>query len=290
MFVFQLEHQGICLFCWLSSASLVGITAKLWPHCTCSVSDYPCLDTKDNNFITWCWQLPPPPAFRVCSNKPSLAPVFQVSWDTTDPNSLLLIICHVQMSQCCPRFLCVFLQRISGCILYICGSCRTYELVCVLERQGKKGTPLCPSTLPNCYLPLLCRCHGYSALSLPSLLSVGGYGGMGLERRGEKWLWLLPLRHIHTSAAESPPTTTTITPPSSHFPSSTASRLLPSFPPSFLPSHHPICTLLDPPPPQPICVSYLHLLITFFLPHSLCWPSLVSSAWLAWADFFARVW
>lgn len=142
------------------------------------------------------------------------------------------------MSRCCPRFLCVFLQRISGCILYICGSCRTYELVCVLERRGKKGTPLCPSTLPNCYLPLLCRCHGYSALSLPSLLSVGGYGGMGLERRGEKWLWLLPLRHIHTSAAESPPPPPPPSPPpSSHFPSSTASFLpsfLPSLPPSFL--------------------------------------------------------
>lgn len=228
-------------------------------------------------------------------NKPSLAPVFQVSWVTTDPKSLLLIICHVQMSQCCPRFLCVFLQRISGCILYICGSCRTYELVCVLERRGKKGTPLCPSTLPNCYLPLLCRCHGYSALSLPSLLSVGGYGGMGLERRGEKWLWLLPLRHIHTSAAESPPPPPPPSPPpSSHFPSSTASRLLPSFLPSLLPSFSSsnLLTTRPPPPHPPTHLCLLSASAHHILPPSLslCWPSLVSSAWLAWADFFARVW
>lgn len=191
------------------------------------------------------------------------------------------------MSQCCPRFLCVFLQRISGCILYICGSCRTYELVCVLERQGKKGTPLCPSTLPNCYLPLLCRCHGYSALSLPSLLSVGGYGGMGLERRGEKWLWLLPLRHIHTSAAESPPPPPPppSPPPSSHFPSSTASRLLPSFLPSLLPSFSSsnLHTTRPPPPHPPTHLCLLSASAHHILPPSLslCWTSLVSSAWLA---------
>lgn len=67
----------------------------------------------------------------------------------------------------------------------------------------------------------------------------------------EKWLWLLPLRHIHTSAAESCPP----------LPSSFSTSF---FLPSLLPSEHPICTLLDPPPS--ICVSYLHLLITLSAP------------------------
>lgn len=56
MLVFQRECQRVCLFCWLSSASLVGIIAELQPR-TCSVSHYPHLDTKVINFITRCWQL-----------------------------------------------------------------------------------------------------------------------------------------------------------------------------------------------------------------------------------------
>lgn len=41
-----------CLSFNLNARESVYFAAKHWPHCTCSVSYYPCLDTKDNNFIT----------------------------------------------------------------------------------------------------------------------------------------------------------------------------------------------------------------------------------------------
>lgn len=122
------------------------------------------------------------------------------------------------------------------------------------------------------------RCSAVAMDTVPSLsplscLSVGmeGWGSKGEERSGSGCclcVIFIPVQlraphHHHHHHHPLPPLISPLPPPPASF--------LPSFPPSFLPSHHPICTLLDPhpPTPQPICVSYLHLLITFFLPHSL---------------------
>lgn len=51
------------------------------------------------------------------------------------------------------------------------------------QTEKERNMSLCLSVLPDCYPPLFCRCHGYSALSPPPP-PAGGYGGMGLERRG----------------------------------------------------------------------------------------------------------
>lgn len=144
--------------------------------------------------------------------------------------------------------------------------------VCWRDRERKEHHCAPAHSLTATY-----RCSAVAMDTVPSLsplscLSVGmeGWGSKGEERSGSGCclcVIFIPVQlrapHHHHHHHPLPPLISPLPPPPASF--------LPSFPPSFLPSHHPICTLLDPhpPTPQPICVSYLHLLITFFLPHSL---------------------
>lgn len=87
----------------------------------------------------------------------------------------------------------------------------------VRETQDKGNAPLCPNTLPRCYLPLLCRCHGYSALSLSLsslLLGMEGWGWRGV-RRGEVALAAASASYSYQCSWALPPP-----PPPSSFPPS----------------------------------------------------------------------
>lgn len=132
----------------------------------------------------------------------------------------------------------------------------------------KKDRERADHALPNCYLPLLSRCHGYSS---PSPLSWRVWrDGAGEKWEEEKWLWLLPLRHIHSSAAES-------CPPFPLF------LLHSSFSSSNLhtarsPPHLYLCLL------SASAHSFLSLSRSPSLAHSLS-AGAVSSVWLTWPDF-----
>lgn len=234
MFVFQLEHQGICLFCWLSSASLVGITAKLWPHCTCSVSDYPCLDTKDNNFITWCWQLPPPHLEYAVINL--LWPQFSKFPETQQTQTVCFSLSVMSKWVSAAHVSSVFSFSVSAAVY--CTSVGAVGLmslsVCWRDRERKEHHCAPAHSLTATY-----RCSAVAMDTVPSLsplscLSVGmeGWGSKGEERSGSGCCLCVIFIPVQLRAPPPPPPSP-LPPLISPLPPPPAS-FLPSLPPSFL--------------------------------------------------------
>lgn len=126
------------------------------------------------------------------------------------------------------------------------------------QTEKERNMSLCLSVLPDCYPPLFCRCHGYSALSPPPP-PAGGYGGMGLERRGGPG-YTAPASSSYHCSLELPPL-----------------PFSPSFSSTLL-SHPLICTLLDLPAFVSASASVHHTSSLSSLPfsRSLCWRSLFS--------------
>ena len=93
-----------------------------------------------------------------------------------------LVTCQVQMN---PVPLTSPLWYVACCVCRASvGADGLASLICVWETENERNAPLCPNTLPNCYLPLLCRCHGYSALS-PPLSSLSRW--VWRDGAGEEW-------------------------------------------------------------------------------------------------------
>lgn len=167
--------------------------------------------------------------------------------------------------------------------------------VCWRDRERKEHHCAPAHSLTATY-----RCSAVAMDTVPSLsplscLSVGmeGWGSKGEERSGSGCclcVIFIPVQlrapHHHHHHHPLPPLISPLPPPPASF--------LPSFPPSLLPSFSSsnLHTTRPPPPHPPTHLWLLSASAHHILPPSLslCWPSLVSSAWLAWADFFARVW
>lgn len=125
------------------------------------------------------------------------------------------------------------------------------------QTEKERNMSLCLSVLPDCYPPLFCRCHGYSALSPPPSCWWIWRDGAGEKR----WSWLycpcVIFIPVQLRVAPLP------------FSPSFSSTLL---------SHPLICTLLDLPAFVSASASVHHTSSLSSLPlsRSLCWRSLFS--------------